>query len=66
MMITKTVEENKYALDCQFKPKLLNANRKLTAMDQQLKDEIHQRDNQKEISNLQTQIDSYVDTYQKL
>jgi hypothetical protein len=39
-MITKTVDENKMALNHQFKPKLATANKKITEMEQTLDEEI--------------------------
>jgi hypothetical protein len=39
-MIQKTVEENKYALDSQFKPKLALATKNVAIMENKVKEEI--------------------------
>lgn len=52
MMISKTVDENKMALNHNFKPKLAEATKKLENMEQTLDQEIRQRDNLKEMRTL--------------
>lgn len=66
MMVSQTVEENKLALDCRFKPKIATAHKKIAKMEEQLKEELRQRDNQKEMRSLQDQIDQYQHTLSKM
>lgn len=58
-VVAKGFEDHKYVLDCQFLPKLINAQDKVRSLDQQLKKEVQQRDNKNEIKALQDQIDAY-------
>ena len=58
-VVSKGFEDHKYILDCQFLPKLINAQDKVRSLDQQLKKELKQRDNKNDIKALQDQIDAY-------
>lgn len=51
-VVAKGFEEHKYILDCQFLPKLINAQDKVRSLDSQLKKEVQQRDNKNEIKAL--------------
>ena len=52
-VVAKGFEEHKYILDCQFLPKLMNAQDKVRSLDSQLKREVQARDNKNEIKALQ-------------
>ena len=52
-VVAKGFEEHKYILDCQFMPKLMNAQDKVRSLDSQLKREVQARDNKNEIKALQ-------------
>ena len=65
-VITKGFEEHKYILDCQYMPKLCNAQDKVRSLDSQLKEEVKVRDNTKEIKILQDQIDAYVKSSEQM
>jgi len=51
-VVAKGFEEHKYILDCQFLPKLINAQHKVRSLDSQLKKEVELRDNKNEIKAL--------------
>ena len=51
-VVAKGFEDHKYVLDCQFLPKLINAQDKVRSLDSQLKKEVQQRDNKNELKAL--------------